>query len=245
MNNMQPTWQTDDGAIRLYCADCLDVLPTLDAGSVDAALFDPPYGINHVSSSGASWEGTEILGDDDVGLRDFAWNHFRDIPRAAFGLSWKQPAPPDVRCVLIWDKRHVGCGDLRIPWKPSWEEIYIGGYGWDGSRDEGVLRGPAMITWETGPAHDGNGRKHPHQKPEWLFLRLIKKLPHAQTICDPFMGSGTTGVAAIRTGRRFIGIEKEERYFDISVRRIQQELERFPLFQEEKMPVQGSLLECE
>ena len=73
---------------------------------------------------------------------------------------------------------------------------------------------------------------------EWC-VRSVPDEP--KTILDPFMGSGTTGVACVRTGRRFIGIEKEERYFDIAVKRIEAELNRFPLL-EPKQPTQGSLL---
>ncbi len=205
----------------LYCADCLDVLPTLEENSVDAVVTDPPYGINHLTSHSASWAGKSIEGDDSTKARDYVWNLYTEKPRAMFGISWKKPPPPNVRMALIWDKGGIlGAGDLSIPWKPCWEEIYIGGYGWKGPRNSAVLRGPCMLSWESGPAHDGNGRKHPHEKPVWLLCALIEKLPEVRTILDPFMGSGTTGVAALKLGCNFVGIEIDAHYYAIAERRI-------------------------
>ena len=215
---MKIAFQSD--LVTLWHGDCREVIPTLHG--VDAVLCDPPYGIKHKSSYGATWEGKEIAGDGDTVLRDWVWTTFADKPRAMFGISWRQPPPPGVRAVLIWDKLHVGCGDLRVPWKPSWEEIYIGGDGWRGRRDCGVIRGPAMLTWESGPAHDGNGRKHPHQKPVWLMGRLIEKLPDARLILDPFAGSGTTLLAACEAGRQAVGVELDDGYCAAAVARLEQ-----------------------
>jgi DNA modification methylase len=207
----------------LILGDCLTML---DEYPCDAVISNPPYGIKHKSSYGASWAGTEIAGDGCTTARDTVWNHFKEKPRAMFGISWMQPPPPDVRMSIIWDKGAAfGAGDLRIPWKPCWEEIYIGGHGWKGRRDEGVLRGGCVPSWESGPAHDGNGRKHPHQKPVWLMARLIEKLPDASVIFDPFMGSGTTGVACLRLHRNFIGIERDATYYKTACDRIAHELD--------------------
>ena len=118
-------------------------------------------------------------------------------------------------------------GDLSIPWKPSFELIYIRGHSWSGHRGEGVLRGEVMITWET------KGRVHPHQKPVWLLTHLIAKAC-ATTILDPFMGSGTTGVAAVQLGRRFIGIEIDPHYFEVAVRRIEDAVTGGPLFRQDE-----------
>jgi len=208
---MKIAFQSD--LVTLWHGDCREVIPTLHG--VDAVLCDPPYGIRHKTSYGATWAGKEIAGDGDTVLRDWVWQAFADKPRAMFGLSWKRPPPPEVRAVLIWDKEHFGCGDLTIPWKPSWEEIYIGGDGWRGTRDGGVLRGPAMLTWES------KGRMHPHQKPTWLFARLIAKLPDARTILDPFAGSGTTLLAAAEAGRVSVGVEVDDRYCAAAVARLE------------------------
>ena len=133
---------------------------------------------------------------------------------AVFG-SWKQTKPQNTKGVLIWDKGPAfGMGDLSFPWKMSWEEIYIIGNAWRGYRDEGVIRGHIVVSWES------KGRLHPNEKPVGLIKEIIQKLPKSFTIIDPFMGSGTTGVAALQLGRRFIGIELDPGYFDIAVKRI-------------------------
>ena len=129
-------------------------------------------------------------------------------------------------------------GDLSMPWKPNTEEIYIAGSGFSGHRGTSVLRHNAPVSWNS----VGFGRDHPHEKPVSLMAELIDKVPSGITILDPFMGSGTTGVACARTGRRFIGIEKEPKYFDIAVKRIEAELNRFPLFEDTRKLTQTSLL---
>lgn len=216
---MKPYYQ--DSACTIYHGDCRALLP--DLPEPDAVICDPPYGIKHVSSHGASWEGTEIQNDGTTELRDWLWERFAALPRAMFGISWKQPPPRNVRMALIWDKGPAfGAGDLRIPWKPSWEEIYIAGDGWTGRRDEGVLRGPCIPSWEQGPAMDGRGRKHPHEKPVWLASRLIEKLPEASAILDPCMGTGFVLLAAKLLGKTAIGIEIEERYCEIAASRLSQ-----------------------
>ena len=231
---MSPTWSTADGSVRLWLGDARDVLPTFP--KVDAVVVDPPYGIQHETNYGASWENKQIQGDDDTTIRDFVltWCNSK-IPWACFG-TWKVPTPISARGVLVWDKGPAfGMGDLSFPWKASWEEIAIGGPGWTGYRDEGVIRGHLVVSWES------KGRVHPHQKPSSLVEYLLDKLPMPLVVCDPTMGSGTTGVACVRTGRRFLGIEKEEKYFEIAVKRIEAELNRAPLF-EPKPVVQRNLL---
>ena len=92
---------------------------------------------------------------------------------------------------------------------------------------------------------DRDDNDHPCAFPVELARRpIVSSTPIGGIVLDPFMGSGTTGVACIRTGRKFIGIEKEPKYFDIAVKRIKDELNRFPLLEPTK-PKQGSLLECE
>jgi DNA modification methylase len=222
--------------ITLYLGDCREVLPTL--GKVDAVVTDPPYGIAHSSSRTfavkgtkdvkglASWANTTIAGDEDTSLRDEVLRPFDNV--AAFG-TWKTHPIENAKGCLIWDKGPAsGMGDLKFPWKGSWELIYIRGDIWCGTRDEGILRGHIQVTQES------RGRAHPHQKPISLCQALLQKLPgcgapsmsHSErrTILDPFMGSGTTGVAAIQCECKFIGIEIEPKYFDIACRRIHREL---------------------
>ena len=220
---LMPYYQDEGTGITLFLGDCRQVIPELEA--IDLLLTDPPYGIKHITSHGASWQGVQIAGDEDTSLRDWVWDFYADKPRAMFGISYKAPPPRDVRCVLIWDKGPAfGAGDMTLPWKPSWEEIYIAGPGWTGRRDQGVLRGPCVPTWESGPAHNGDGRKHPHQKPTWIFSHLLSKQPTAQVILDPFCGSGSTLVAARDMGRRCVGVEISERYAEIAAKRLSQQV---------------------
>lgn len=212
--------------VTLYLGDCREVLPTL--GKVDAVVTDPPYGISHSSNKGATWQGVQIASDHDTSTRDEALRSFLNV--AAFG-TWKTPPLQGAKGALVWDKGPAfGMGDLQFPWKGSWELIYLRGDIWRGSRDQGVLRGHLEVSWES------RGRCHPHQKPVSLLQVLIFKLPAACTILDPFMGSGTTGVAAVKVGRKFIGIEIEPKYFDIACTRISQALKQPDLFIERPAP---------
>ena len=201
--------------VKLYFGDCLEISPTLV--KVDAVITDPPYGINHSSNGGASWQGISINGDNNTFLRDWVIEQYSNLPMAIFG-NWKQKRPDGMKGILIWDKGPAsGMGDLSFPWKMSWEEIYIFGNGfWKGYRDEGVLKGHIVVSWES------KGRNHPHQKPISLIEHLIRKLPKDYTILDPFMGSGTTGIACINSGRNFIGIEIDPKYFEIAENRIKE-----------------------
>ncbi len=203
--------------ITLVWGDCRDILPMLEPGSVDLVLTDPPYGIGHSSNYGASWGGTTIAGDCDTELRGFVVGWAGSLPMALFGTP-KVPPPLLTRGTLIWDKGPAfGMGDLSFPWKPSFEEIYILGDGWTGTRDEAVLRGHLVVSWES------KGRRHPHEKPVSL-LRYLANKHRGQMILDPFAGSGSTLRAAKDLGRKAIGIEIEEKYVKICANRLRQEV---------------------
>jgi DNA modification methylase len=214
---MTPYYEQD--GIVIYHGDCREILPTLEPGSVDLVLTDPPYGINYESGMTGHDDGRSlpgIVGDTDTSLRDFMLESI-DFPAIVFG-TWKVQRPANCRAVLIWDKGdHVGMGDLSLPWKPNTEEVYVIGGGFHGHRGSSVLRYPAPVTWNS----VAGGRVHPHEKPIPLILALLAKHP-GETILDPFMGSGTTLRAAKDLGRRAIGIEIEERYCEIAAKRLQQ-----------------------
>jgi len=213
------------GDCTLYLGDCLEVLPTL--GKVDAVVTDPPYGIDYKSGHAGDLP-RSIEGDKDTTLRDAIIN--LGHPSAVFA-TWRCVPPVKPRGCLVWEKNAGGMGDLSFPWRPNFEVIWIFGYGWSGYRGSSVLRSSTVCTWNSGPA----ARCHPHEKPVDLIEQLIEKSPHG-TILDPFMGSGTTGVACVQTGRRFIGIEKEPKYFDVACKRIEQavRLAKCDLFKAEK-----------
>lgn len=225
MNAITPAFRVEQiGNATLYLGDCREVLPTLTG--IDAVVTDPPYGIsfesNHTASTTtATWMNSQIANDKDTSVRDFvlgwhcgAW--------ACFG-SPKVAQPANTRAMLVWDKGPAsGMGDLSFPWKPSFEFIYVGGSGWTGFRDEGVLKDHWIVT------RASMGRVHPNEKPVSLMWHIVSKAPGI--VLDPFMGSGTTGVACAKLGRPFIGIEVHEPYFDIACRRIEAAQRQSDLF---------------
>jgi hypothetical protein len=212
----------DRDGVTIYCGDAREILPEISA---DVMVTDPPYGIEYRSSMTGHHGGTAlpgIAGDNDTALRDFAIEQTR-CPAIVFG-SWKVAKPDGCRMVLTWDKGdHVGMGDLSLPWKPNTEEIYVLGSGFIGHRGTAVLHFPAPVTWNS----VAGGRQHPHEKPIPLMRELIKKCPPG-VIVDPFIGSGATLRAAMDLGRKVIGIEIEERYCEIAVKRLAQSV--LPLF---------------
>ena len=114
---------------------------------------------------------------------------------------------------MIWDKGEwPGMGDLSLPWGRSDEEVYVIGRGWSGTRSGTILR-----------CHRRHGASlvHPSEKPRELLELLIAKCPRG-VVVDPFMGSGTTLLAARECHRRAIGIEIEERYCEIAAKRLAQ-----------------------
>lgn len=193
------------GAARLINADCREVLPTL--GKVDAVVSDVPYGVAFKCGWANKFKDVQIANDESVEAREqvVAWLNGR--PGILFG-SWKVPKPLETKATLIWDKGTVGMGDLSLPWFPGTEEIYVLGDGYVGTRTTPVLR------------HYIRNEFHPTEKPVSLMMDLLGKCDPGWTILDPFMGSGTTGVACVNLGRKFIGIEIEEKYFNIAVKRI-------------------------
>lgn len=227
----QPDWSTADGSVQLWLGDCLDVLPTL--GKVDAVVTDPPYGLgdkwqgggggaksswNFNPSEAMAWDGSTV--DGVTSLPSIA------SEVVVWGGNY-YPLPPS-RCWLVWDKKQNDdwtTGQCEL----AWTNI---------DRPIRAFRFAQCEQANEGPKY------HPTQKPLSLMSWCLKWVD-GRTILDPFMGSGTTGVACIRTGRKFIGIEKEPKYFDIAVKRITDELERNRLFEPAPQIVQRSFVEEE
>lgn len=202
------------GSATLYLGDCREILPNLP--KVDAVITDPPYGLNFSSGMGGKFKGISIKNDDSVDCRDWVIDHFIGVKGLYFG-SWKIEKPKDTKQTLIWDKgEHVGMGDLSLPWRPNTEEIYVVGKGFEGHRGSSVIRFNAPSPNFT----PDQKRYHPTEKPVGLISLLLAKTP-AHTVCDPFMGGGSTGVACVEAGRNFIGIEIDPGYFDTCCRRIE------------------------
>ena len=235
---IEPTWQTDDGSVKLYLGDCLKILSELEAGSVDAVVTDPPYGIdyNPRRSQGSAASGSRRLLERVKGDSQ----PFNPTPLLALSLPtmfWGgnnfSSRLPDSSGWLVWDKRDAGSifrgfimSDVELAWTNVTQRTHVFSHRWcghlrDSERDLFV---------------------HPTQKSVALMAWCLSFLPDSKTILDPFMGSGTTGVACVRTGRKFIGIEIDEKYFTIAVNRIEAELNRFPLIEQKTRKLQATLL---
>lgn len=201
---MKPYYQDD--LITLYNADCREVEEWLTA---DVLVTDPPYGMAYKSG----WQDREIAGDKDTGVRDAALELWGDKPALVFG-RWDCPHPVKARMCLTWDKGDwPGMGDLQLPWGPSTEEIYVLGIGFVGEKRAGsILHGDRMT---------GN-TSHPNQKPVGLMRRLLSNCPQG-VVADPFAGSGSTLRAAKDAGRQAIGVELDEAYCEVIVKRLAQE----------------------
>jgi DNA modification methylase len=215
---MQPYYADD--TVTLYCGDCREIDAWLVA---DVLVTDPPYGMLYKQGRGVGrsgpagwtsrWTDVEIAGDGTTEARDAALIAWGSKPALVFG-SWKCPPPAGVREVLVWDKVvSTGMGALDIPWRPSWESVYVMGKGFTGRRSHGVLR-VAM------PTLDPARKDHPTAKPVALMAQLLDKT--VGVVADPFAGSGSTLVAAKRLGRRSIGVEIEERYCEAAAKRLAQ-----------------------
>jgi DNA modification methylase len=201
--------------VTLYHGDCLEILPTLGDRSVDAVVTDPPYGLvwactgfkkqpllDYREASG--WD--ERPGDELIRyIAEFA-------PLVAiWGGNYFASALGDFRCPLIWDKEtgNNTFADGELAWTSLQKgTLRIFRHQWCGCFKD---------------SERGQRNVHPTQKPvklmEWTMERL--GVPMGATILDPFMGSGTTGVACMKTGRNFIGIEICENYYNIAKKRIE------------------------
>lgn len=198
--------------VTLYLGDCLDILPTLETGSVDAVITDPPYGIginksNRLSVSrgfgGQTWDDEPLYQHIE-----YLFYTYGDLPMAIWGGNYYAHLLPPSRGWLIWDKR-TGANSFA-DCELAWTNI------------------DSVVKMYTVPlvganAKDTQERYHPTQKPITLMKWILEKYTSCgSTILDPFMGSGTTGVAAVQLGRKFIGIEIDETYYEIAKKRIQQ-----------------------
>jgi DNA modification methylase len=144
-----------------------------------------------------------------------------------------------MKAKIVWDKGPAfGAGDLAFPWKPSFEECWFSPGPWKSDhRGEGVWRGPCVVSWQS----VAGGRLHPHQKPVWLFERIINALPTCDRIIDPCMGVGSTGMACLKSGKYFVGCELDENYFGLAAKRLAKEAEEPMLFRMAREFEQSSL----
>ena len=207
--------------VRLICGDCREILPTL--GRFDAVVTDPPYGLGDWNNRGSNkarpfdseftqdWD--KAISASDVKMLMASAKH-----KIFWGANYFLDSLPRTKQMFVWNKniRNMHFNDCEIAWCSQFKE--------------------ASRVFDYSPSRQ-EPKEHQTQKPLALMKWCIEKLPKdSMQILDPFMGSGTTGVAAVKLGRKFTGIEIEPKYFDIAVRRISEALKQPDLFVEPQKP---------
>ncbi len=208
------------GGQRLIQGDCLKVMPLL--GRVDAVVTDPPYGIGITKSNRLAVSRGMGGGTWDDAPADMSWIEASDTPAIVWGGNYF--GLPAHRAPLVWDKNNSGrdFADFELAW----------------TNLDMVARRFVMR-----PMNMDGGKLHPTQKPVALMEWCLGFLPNAETILDPFMGSGTTLVACQKLGRSGIGIELDSDYFDIACRRVDEATRQPDMFvQPAAQPTQEQLL---
>jgi len=233
---IEPKYQSDK--VTLYLGDCLEILPQFEPGSVDLCLTDPPYmnlkgGVSIVGNGVTSRIVDSISIGDPWGANlnwlIHAWNVCRlgmmVFCSHHFISDLQIPLREYVVGLVTWYKRNAPLPQNNVPHFNS-EFIWLfkkqSGLNWkllDTFYDIPIVQAGCFAT-ERVLQKDSGKAAHPTQKPERLIRNLLKVNP--DMVIDPFMGSGTTGVACMQTGRKFIGIEIDEGYYKIAEKRIRQ-----------------------
>lgn len=208
------------GNATLYLGDCREVLPTLPVH--DLLLTDPPYGIGEGQKAAQS----RYRKNNPI------WSQCRDTKQYSGGEWDNEPPPiwlielirvkathqiifggnyyslPPATCWLVWDKENgeSDFADCELAWTNLSKAVRRLRWRWAGMLQQDM--------------QNKEVREHPTQKPVAVMRWALTQAPSALTVCDPFMGSGTTGVACAFEGRTFTGIERERKYFDIACERI-------------------------
>lgn len=233
------------GNATLYLGDCRDILPTL--GEVDAVVTDVPYGKRAVAERVENGLRTMEFGEWDN--EQVAFDALRLLSECPSVLAFCSDQQLSLVFQIFegrsgrtlgWKKTNPTVVNAQYLFQPSLE---LAAY----SKGAGAWFGGSCVpsVWE-GPAPHQSERFHPTQKPVGLMRWAVQHTVAPGTICcDPFMGSGTTGVAAVQMGRKFIGIEREPKYFEIACRRIEEAQRQADMFiapDPAPRPVQEGLL---
>ncbi len=196
------------GLATLYLADCMEVLPTLDR--VDAVITDPPYGIGASKQSlGKGAKNFDRCGDWDASPPVVGCFLEAGAAVCLWGGNYFTDQLPPTNDWLIWHKVNDGrsFSECEMAWTNFGRQVRHLSHHWAGEE-----------------------KLHPTMKPLAVMKWCIAQAGNPQTILDPFAGSGTTGVAALEMGLKFIGIEREPKYFEIMCERIQRVVDAPPLF---------------
>jgi len=216
--------------MNLMLGDCLERMSEIPDGSVDMVLTDPPYGMGFQSNrSKQGPRHKKIVGDDNLNA-DFIYDCYHKLSEGG-GLiafcNWEtscqwlwhiKNAGFKVKSQVIWDRMHHGMGDLKGAFAPRHDVI------WYATKGRRVFKNgrPKSVKSHQRPSPTQDF-SHPTCKPLGLIEELLVDTDSTSgnnSILDPFMGSGTTGVAAKKLGRDFIGIELDPEYFEIARKRI-------------------------
>ena len=223
------------GPATLYCGDCLELLADGAFKGVGAIISDPPYGISFVKGKGghgvSDARNMKPIHGDSTPFDPAPWlelaghkvgNSVRDksLPVMLFGADYYKISLPGGRFVC-WDK---SCG--QGPAASFVDAEFI----WSNRKSpRNIIRHFWMGALRAGEDNQGKSmRRHPAQKPVEVMLACLEysRVGLGKTVLDPYMGSGTTGVACLRTGRKFVGVEIDEEYFEIACGRIKSEWDK-------------------
>lgn len=243
---MQPTWESNCGTVKLWLGDCVEVMRSWATNSV-TIVTDPNYGIGAAfdsESDGNTQRGKSVSLRRDYG--DVSWDNerppheaFDELRRVGceqfiFGGNYFADMLPPSPSWYVWDKEtgNNGYADCELAWTSHKAAVRKFRHKWQG-----------MLT-EPGVPKDK--RIHPRQKPVRVMIDVIKRYTQPNIIvADPYCGSGTTLIASIRMGRSCWGVEREPDYFKAAKRRIEAELNRFPLLENVgTKSTQGKLFEA-
>ena len=224
--------------IQLFCGDCLEVMKGIPDGSVDLVLTDPPYLCDYSRHDSKSRFSKKIANDENNSanegmIEEYLQECYRimkdntaiycfcNYKKIDFFKQQIETAGFNLKNIIIWDKQRNGMGDLSTTFGYSYEFIIFA------SKGQPKIRGKRISdVWQFARVKPKE-QEHQNQKPVDLLVQAIEKSSdEGAVVFDGFMGSGSCGVACINTNRRFIGIEKDPKYFEIAKNRIETEVSK-------------------
>ena len=219
---------------KLYQGDCLEVMKDIEDESVDLVVTDPPYLCDYSRHDNKSRFSKKIANDENtdkneemirqyfkecyrIMKKDTAIYCFCNYKKIDFFKEELEKAGFNLKNIIVWDKQRNGMGDLKTTFGYSHEFILFA------SKGQPKIRGKRISDVWQFKRISSKQQVHQNQKPtELLSLAITKSSDEGMVVFDGFMGSGSTGVAALNTNRDFIGIELDEGYFEIAQNRLEE-----------------------